>query len=301
MMFENLFKKNKIVMKDFIRELINSYSLVVDSQMILEITIGKLNEVFQDIQIHFFQKQDDDFIYNDYIIKTDSKLFHWLLQNQTALKLSGAITEYIKMDIQMISDLEPQLIFPIMLHNKIILIASISNCKTCDANIDFFNTIFQLMALAWESTEKVNKQIKQLDNDYQQKKMAMIGRMASSVAHEIRNPLTSIRSSIQFLSSLVSEIDGKNIANNILSEVDRINEITRDLLNFSKPRQVIIGIVNLNSLINYIFELYKQKCSENGIKIELDLPNEGELLIKGDEDNLKQVLINFMQNSLEAI
>lgn len=307
MFLDKIFKKDNITIRSFIKELINSYSLLIDSQMVLDVTAGKLNEVFSDLQVNFFRKNGEDFICKspkkdkEIIIKKESKLYHWLSQNQTALKLTRGITEYVKMDIQIISDLDPQLIIPVTLHNKILLIAVLSNCKTCDKNIDFFNTIFQLMALAYESTEKVTKQIKQLDQDYQQKKMAMVGRMASSVAHEIRNPLTSIRSSIQFLSTLLSEKDVKNLTDNILSEVDRINEITRDLLNFSKPRQLLMDTVDIKKLIDDVINLYQQKCKELNIVIELDMPVEKNLLIKGDQDSLKQVLINFMQNSIEAM
>ncbi len=305
MSFTSFFKKDKIAIRSFIKELINSYSLLVDAQMVLDVTTGKLKELLPEINLYFFKKNNDDYLLvkdnETFFIKKNSKLLHWLIQNQTCLKLGGSITEYIKMDIQSIADLDPQIVLPVMLHNRIILIAVISNCKNCEKYLDFFNTVFQLMALAYESTEKVNRQLKQLDNDYQQKKMAMIGRMASSVAHEIRNPLTSIRSSIQFLSSLLAEKDVKNLANNILTEVDRINEITRDLLSFSKPRQIIMGTVDINQLLDSILELYQQKLKELNIKIHLDLPQDKTLFIKGDVDNLKQVMINFMQNSIDAL
>ncbi|MCK9329675.1 MAG: ATP-binding protein [Candidatus Cloacimonetes bacterium] len=305
MRFKHLFKKDKIAIRSFIKELINSYSLLVDSEKVLDTTTGKLKEIFPELKLYFFKKIDDDFVYNyqkeSIHIKKNSKLLHWLSQNQVCLKLSGAITEYIKMDIQAIADLEPQIILPVMLHNRIILIAVISNCKNCEKYLDFFNTIFQLMALAWESTEKVNRQLKQLNNDYQQKKMAMVGRMSSSIAHEIRNPLTSIRSSIQFLSTLLEEKDVKNLVDNILTEVDRINDITKDLLNFSKPKQIVMGIVDLKKILDDIIKLYQQELNEHNIKIYIDLPKDTTQLIKGDQDNLKQVLINFMQNSIDAM
>nr|MBP7563836.1 hypothetical protein [Candidatus Cloacimonadota bacterium] len=154
---------------------------------------------------------------------------------------------------------------------------------------------------AYESVERFDREIRQLDNNYQQKKMVMVGRMASSIAHEIRNPLTSIRSSVQLMESVLVQPEIKKIAGNVINEVDRINNITKDLLNYAKPRQLNIVNVDMVSLIKKMISLNENLLKEKNIQLMFKFDAAKKWIARADEDSMIQVLTNFMNNSIEAM
>ncbi len=303
--FKEIFnKETKLDSKIFLRELINAYSIVVNKRMILEITKGKINEILPKHQLYFLEKIDDVYCYTEdqnIAVSAQSRLINWLYQNQSFLELNGGVSEYIKMEMKELEEFSPSIIFPVLLHNYIPSIAIFSGPKMKDGTKDFFQTVFQLTALAYESVERIDREIRQLDNNYQQKKMIMVGRMASSIAHEIRNPLTSIRSSVQLIEGFLEQKEIKNIAHNVIQEVDRINHITQDLLNFAKPRQLNIVEVNLTEMIRKILSLNEQLLREKSIQMMFKYDAAKKWLVKGDQDSLIQVLSNFMNNSIEAM
>ncbi len=304
-LFKNLFhSKSNLNSRLFFRELINSYSIVMNKKMILEITKGKINEVLPSHLIHFLEKKDDYYeLIGEKSIKVSaqSRLINWLYQNQTYLELNGGVSEYVKMEMGEIEELAPNIIFPLILHNYIPGIAIFSGTKLNEEQKEFFQTVFQLAALAYESVERIDREIKELDNNYQQKKMIMVGRMASSIAHEIRNPLTSIRSSVQLIEGVLEQPEIKNIAGNVIQEVDRINTITKDLLNFAKPRMLNIVTINLVALIQKLLSLNEIRLKENGIDVKFEYNTNRSWEVLADEDSFTQVLTNFMNNSIEAM
>jgi len=276
----------------------------MNKKMILEITKGKINEVLPSHLIHFLEKKDDYYeLIGEKSIKVSaqSRLINWLYQNQTYLELNGGVSEYVKMEMGEIEELAPNIIFPLILHNYIPGIAIFSGTKLNEEQKEFFQTVFQLAALAYESVERIDREIKELDNNYQQKKMIMVGRMASSIAHEIRNPLTSIRSSVQLIEGVLEQPEIKNIAGNVIQEVDRINTITKDLLNFAKPRMLNIVTINLVALIQKLLSLNEIRLKENGIDVKFEYNTNRSWEVLADEDSFTQVLTNFMNNSIEAM
>ncbi|HOD53906.1 MAG TPA: ATP-binding protein [Candidatus Cloacimonadota bacterium] len=303
--FNHIFsKKSNLNSRIFFSELINSYSIVVNKRMILEITKGKINEILPKHQIYMMDKQEESYHYimnEEITIPAQSRLINWFYQNQTFLELTGGVSDYIKMEMNELESFSPSTIFPIILHNYIPAITIFSGPKLKNDVKDLLQTVFQLAALAYESVERFDREIRQLDNNYQQKKMVMVGRMASSIAHEIRNPLTSIRSSVQLMESVLVQPEIKKIAGNVINEVDRINNITKDLLNYAKPRQLNIVNVDMVSLIKKMISLNENLLKEKNIQLMFKFDAAKKWIARADEDSMIQVLTNFMNNSIEAM
>ncbi len=304
-LFNSIFsKKSNLNSRIFFSELINAYSLVMNKRMILEITKGKINEILPKHQIYMMDKQDEKYIYiaDDKIeVSAQSRLINWFYQNQTFLELNGGVSDYIKMEMNTLEEFAPTFIFPIILHNYIPAITIFNGPKLKNDMKDLLQTVFQLAAMAYEGVERFDREIRQLDNNYQQKKMVMVGRMASSIAHEIRNPLTSIRSSVQLMESVLVQPEIKKIAGNVINEVDRINNITKDLLNYAKPRQLNIVNVDMISLIKKMISLNDNLLKEKNIQLMFKYDAAKKWMIRADEDSMIQVLTNFMNNSIEAM
>ena len=135
-----------------------------------------------------------------------------------------------------------------------------------------------------------------------QDRLAAIGRMAASIAHEIRNPLAAMRGSIQMLrADMEGESSQTELMEIILRESDRLNRIISDFLSYARPRSIIQSQVNVGELLNQTFTLLRNSAEINDshvIKHEVpDLP----LLANADSEQLQQVFWNLARNALQAM
>lgn len=135
-----------------------------------------------------------------------------------------------------------------------------------------------------------------------QDRMAAVGRMAASIAHEIRNPLAAMRGSIQMLRS---EMDGNTeqaqLMEIIMRESDRLNKIVADYLNYARPRPAELKNVDVSALVGDTFKLLRNSDEiVDGHILEEDLPSRP-AIVSGDPEQLKQVCWNIARNALKAM
>lgn len=128
-------------------------------------------------------------------------------------------------------------------------------------------------------------------------KLALVGQMAAGIAHEIRNPLTSIKGFIQLFRS---NTDEKTYYDIVLSELDRINHILGEFLVLAKPSVIDFKEVNLPLILNDVATLINTQSIMANVQIETEY--EGDLpFVLGEANQLKQVFINLLKNSIEAM
>jgi len=135
-----------------------------------------------------------------------------------------------------------------------------------------------------------------------QDRLAAIGRMAASIAHEIRNPLAAMRGSIQMLrSEMDSDSSQGELMEIILRESDRLNSIITDFLSYARPRSLIQARVDVGDLLHQTFALLRHspEIGPNQIVTE-ELPGEP-VFAEADEGQLKQVFWNLARNALQAM
>jgi len=135
-----------------------------------------------------------------------------------------------------------------------------------------------------------------------QDRLAAVGRLAASIAHEIRNPLAAMRGSIQMLRSEMKEdSDHAQLMEIILRESDRLNKIVTDYLNYARPRPASMEKVDVSGLIRETLRLLRNSPEiSDAHALKEDLPNEV-LMIKGDAEQLKQVCWNVARNALQSM
>lgn len=135
-----------------------------------------------------------------------------------------------------------------------------------------------------------------------QDRLAAIGRMAASIAHEIRNPLAAMRGSIQMLRSEVdSDSSEAELMEIILRESDRLNRIITDFLSYARPRSLVQARVDVGDLLHQTFALMRHSPEINANQsIVEELPDEP-LYAEADEGQLKQVFWNLARNALQAM
>ena len=135
-----------------------------------------------------------------------------------------------------------------------------------------------------------------------QDRLAAIGRMAASIAHEIRNPLAAMRGSIQMLRAEVkSDSSQAELMEIILRESDRLNRIITDFLTYARPRSPAQARVDVGDLLHQTFSLMRHS-PELGVNQSLveELPEEP-LFAEADEGQLRQVFWNLARNALQAM
>lgn len=127
-----------------------------------------------------------------------------------------------------------------------------------------------------------------------------IRHLAASIAHEIRNPLTTIKGFIQLLQPYLITIDKEDYAEIALDEIERVNEIIYQFLNAAKPKENKVETISLNKLLTDIDLLYESEAKMRNISIITNLAAEDSYVVIS-ENYMKQVLINLLKNAFEAI
>jgi signal transduction histidine kinase len=127
-----------------------------------------------------------------------------------------------------------------------------------------------------------------------------IEKLAAGIAHEIRNPLTTVSGFIQLLRPYLSEIGKNQYADIALEEINRANQIIYEFLNASKPLENHQQLVSLNKLVKDTSLLYESEAILKNITIINHLA-EMDAEIMANHKQLKQVLVNLLKNAVEAL
>ncbi|MEA2108910.1 MAG: ATP-binding protein [Pseudomonadota bacterium] len=143
---------------------------------------------------------------------------------------------------------------------------------------------------------------KKMDREVERmKRLASIGQLAAGIAHEIRNPLTGMNISLDIIKEDVGENQQTvSLVDGVSRELDRLETIVSSLLEFSRTGTLDMGTIQLESLLQQWFPLFREQCKRSQVmttlEVEYDLPP-----VRGDGEKLRQVLINLSLNALEAI
>ena len=131
----------------------------------------------------------------------------------------------------------------------------------------------------------------------QSEKLSIVGELAAGVAHEIRNPLTTIKGFIQLFKR---ENGADEINDLLLSELARIETITSEMLSLGKPQAVQLHRTNLRELVENTLELLSPQAHMVNIQFNLCV-EDSSFFITGEKNQLKQVFLNILKNAIEAM
>lgn len=130
-------------------------------------------------------------------------------------------------------------------------------------------------------------------------KMKALGELSAGVAHELRNPLTSIKAFIDLIPSKINDENfKKELVRIVPKEVNRLDDLVSSLLNYSKPKNPQPTIIQLDTLFTEVLTLLRQKLNEKSIQVLVTSKN---TYVYADESQIKQILINIILNSIDAV
>jgi len=152
---------------------------------------------------------------------------------------------------------------------------------------DAFNTMVLKLKEYIEHLEKINR-------------LTLIGEMSASLAHEIRNPLQGIKSCLQVIES---NLKGENEVHRelfslIYMEINRIDKIIKDMLNYARPSEPKFEAVYVKNVIDELLPFIKPLLKKKRIRLIIDVGKN--LKVSVDKTHLKQIFINIISNSIKA-
>jgi len=150
--------------------------------------------------------------------------------------------------------------------------------------------------------DQIDKEKQLLETELQQsERLKTVSTLAAGMAHEIKNPLSSIKVFVEYIDSKYQDPEFRAEFKKIVpQEIDKISSIINQLLSYSKTDRICLKTCNMHSILSYVLNLYKNQLSKYGIKLQKSYgstsPN-----VRCDENQLKQAFINIVLNSIEAM
>ncbi|QHS23679.1 PAS domain S-box protein [Virgibacillus sp. MSP4-1] len=174
--------------------------------------------------------------------------------------------------------------------------------------LDETGQVIGVVTTFWDITK-----VRQLEQHIQRsEQLAAIGQMTAGLAHEVKNPLGTIQMASDLIESEFKELENrysfkgkdpetiKEALNDIQDETDRMNELVKSFLQFSRETKKEESIIDLTELVNEILHLLSHQMKQKKIEINTIYPEE-QAFVKGDRNQITQALLNVFLNSMDAV
>jgi len=309
-------KKRRLDSNNEIAEFNRSLKLIVDKNLLQDYIISKICQVAKVKKVYFFLLNNElnrFFLYGNPLehrelsFSINDKLIFWLSSNETYLELKkriGILNFFSEKERQLLSELKIEFIYSLKVMNQlrgmVFLSGKADGKDYTSSEKEVLNALLDQASFALENVSLYQQQRDRINNMYRADRLAIMGELAAGAAHEIRNPLTSIRSTIQFFMKELKHPYQKEMAEGLIEEVDRINEILQGLLFFARPNKPNTEKIDIQQLIEQVIQLLSNMAKKKKIQIDFQFhANVKEVF--ADPAQLKQVLINLILNSIQAI
>jgi len=197
------------------------------------------------------------------------------------------------------------LCIPLMVKGRLIGIFSLDNKMSGDKftseDLELLSTVANQAAIAIENA-KLYQEMREMEKSlHQADKLAALGTLASSIAHEIRNPLVSIKTFTQLVPQKLNSRDFLDKFQTIVpEELERMETILNQLLSFGRPSQIEFRSIDVEEIIDSILNLMNTELSKSNIEV-IKLYGEDIPEIVADSEQLKQVFMNIVLNAIQAM
>ena len=206
--------------------------------------------------------------------------------------------------VEEIRALRCQLVFPIARGGQIIGLLGVGKSSTGNfstAEIELLGMLASQVATSVENLmlvdDKVNLRQKMLESE----KLLSLGRLSASVAHEVKNPLSAIKTITQVVQEdLPHDSPMRKDLSMITSEIDRLNSVVNRLLEFARPTRTPELPVELADIVDSVVTVLRHEASRKQVEISIDIdPSLPQMRI--NVESLKEILFNLILNGVQAI
>src|SRR5262249_10587562 len=277
------------IIQDFNR----SITLIADIDALIPSIVDRIKEIFgtdRVILLHAYPNSnvfslafslgyDPETLTGVHLTQRD-RLSKWLVTNERALVVekNQRVMSYLSAtEREMLERLGVRVCVPMLALNRLTGMMLLSSTqKEWSMSEEDLNLLLMLLtqaSIAFESAYLSQFQRDRTRRLYRAERLATVGQLAASVAHEIRNPLTAIRSTVQYL---LREFDDSNpkreLAQGVIAEVDRIDRIVDGLLSLTRRAEFTPSKISLAHLIGQTLLLIRTQAQEQSIKILWEEP-----------------------------
>lgn len=130
-------------------------------------------------------------------------------------------------------------------------------------------------------------------------RLNLVGEMAASIGHEVRNPLTTVRGYLQLFLRKEKYSDNQEELSTMISELDRANSIITEFLSLAKNKSVKLKPGNINKVIDALFPLLQAEAFHSGCNLQMEQCEIPDVLF--DENEIRQLILNLVRNGYEAM
>ncbi len=228
----------------------------------------------------------------------------FLRRNESSQKDSERQKE-VKETMDKLKEVGAILCIPLVMKDRLVGIFSLDNKMSGDKftteDLELLSTVANQASIAIENA-RLYEEMRELEkNLHRADKLTALGTLASSIAHEIRNPLVSIKTFTQLAPRKFNSQDFLDKFQTIVpEELQRMESILNQLLNFSRPSQAEFYPVSVQQIIDSILSLMNTELSRSNIEVvklyDKHLPQ-----IMGDGEQLKQVFMNIVLNAIQSM
>lgn len=166
---------------------------------------------------------------------------------------------------------------------------------SCKSIADDTGKVVEIIGVTRDISERKKSEAMLRQSD----KLSIVGQLAASVAHEIRNPLTSLKGFVQLLQEC-EQTETSSYYNIMFKELNRIDQIMGQLLMLAKPQVKTYKKTSMQELVKFVETLLQPEALKQSIEIQ-SVVSESVPLITAEENELKQVLINVVKNAIDAM
>ncbi len=168
--------------------------------------------------------------------------------------------------------------------------------------VEFLGEEFERMRLSLAQSQKQLKERLEISEALriESERLAAIGTLASSLAHEIRNPLNAMSLLLSRLNSIAHAEQRQGIVHDLFGEIGRLDRLVNSILDYARPLHLDKTRIDLIQLVDSVAILYRPLLAERKVFLMLDYQLKS-LMISLDVDRIKQCLVNLIQNAMEAM
>src|SRR3990170_8807416 len=201
--------------------------------------------------------------------------------------------------------LDAVFVFPIFAKRKLTGLLGLGRARrgipiTSD-NLDQLMIIANEIGSAVEKSKIIEEKLQLERKMYENEKLSSLGRLSTSVAHEVKNPLSSIKTIVQVMREDLRKNDPlqEDLAI-IVNEIDRLTKVVNQLLQFAKPSSEVKAHVKIEEVINSTLVVLNHEAKQNNIITHCQIPHDLPALAT-DEGAMKEVFFNLLHNAIQAM
>lgn len=318
-----LFYRSQVSSQEFVLDISRQLNYLMDLPSILDLTLNRICDAAHLGGGYVLVRESDAEILEckaarepeierlqEIKLPLDWEIIRWIRENREPIELFDRrnykkFQELPAMETGLLDRLKVSVIAPLFSRNELLgallLKRKLSGELYTSDDLGVLSILCSQAAIALDNAMFREREKAMLHSSYQQKRLALMGQMAANIAHEIRNPLVAIKGLGKLVQdNLAEENKLKKHMHVLNSEVTRLQNVVSELVRFVRPSDLKKSEFDLNRLVEDTVQLYAEEIRKNSVQLDV-APQDGPLLVEADPEKVKQVLINLLQNALEAV